>query len=162
MHAIDFLPYHFFVSCQNSFIGNWIKEATWIFAIIETIHIMGLSVLLGTTLVVDLRLLGFGLRRSTASQVSHELEPWTMATLIVVVGTGVCLYMSEAVRLSVSGPFFYKMIFFTIAILLHFTIHWRATSKNAIDGSTFGKVAACLSLVSWLSVALAGRAIAFL
>ena len=162
MQPIDYLPYHFFVLCQNSAIGTWIKEATWIFAIMETIHIMGLSVLLGTTLVVDLRLLGFGLRRTSPSQVAHELEPWLWGTLIVVVGTGTCLFLSEAVRLAVSSPFFYKMIFFTIAILVHFTIHWRATSKKAIDGSMFGKVAACLSLISWLSVALAGRAIAFL
>ena len=161
-HLIDFLPGPFFAWCQKTYIGHYITEATYVFAVIETIHIMGLSILLGTTLVVDLRLLGYGLRRSSAWQVSHELEPWTLSCLVVVIGTGICLYLSEALRLSYSGPFFFKMILFVFAMVIHFTIHWRATSKNAVEGSMFGKVAACLSLISWLSVALAGRAIAFL
>jgi hypothetical protein len=123
---------------------------------------MALTIILGTALLVDLRLLGVILRRTETAQIARELEPWTCAALFVVVCTGICMYLSEAVRLSISGPFFYKMVFFSIAILLHFTIHWKATSRIAIEGSRLGKVAAFLSLISWFSVALAGRAIAFL
>jgi hypothetical protein len=162
IRPVDVVPYHFFVWCEQTNLAVAIKTSTWMFAIIETVHIMTLSILLGTTLVVDLRLLGFGLRRSATPQVAHELEPWTWVTLAITILTGICLFASEALKLSHSGPFFYKMVFFIAAILLHFTIHWKATMQGARDGAFYGKVAACLSLICWLGVALSGRAIAFL
>jgi hypothetical protein len=70
--------------------------------------------------------------------------------------------MSEAVKLSNSSPFFYKMIFLCCAVILHFTLHRKAISSGTTRGSGLGKLAACLSLLCWLGVALAGRAIAFL
>ena len=79
-----------------------------------------------------------------------------------IVVTGTIMFDSEAVKLSQSGPFFFKMIFLFLAVLFHLTIHRRVTSSDAIEGTGTAKVAASLSLVCWLSVALAGRAIAFL
>jgi len=162
LHPIDFLPYHFFVWCGHTAIGLWVKETTWVFPIIETIHLMCLSIVLGTTIMVDLRLLGLGLHRSPTAQVARELEPWMLGALGMTVLTGAFLFMSESIRLSVSGPFFVKMMFFALALLVHFTIHWKATAPSTSDGAWFGKVAACLSLMCWFGVALSGRAIAFL
>jgi len=105
---------------------------------------------------------GSGLRLTPVPQIARELEPWTLCALGVTVVTGACLFLSEAVRLSISEPFFYKMILFTLAILIHFTIHWKASMRGESQGAWFGKIAACLSLCSWLGVAMAGRAIAFL
>ena len=76
--------------------------------------------------------------------------------------TGVPLFMSEAVKLSGSSPFFYKMIFLVCAVTLHFTLHRKAIASSTRPGSGLGRLAACLSLFCWLGVALAGRAIAFL
>ena len=69
--------------------------------------------------------------------------------------------LSEAVRLSFTGPFLFKMILLSLALVIHFTIRRRAIRLGAKEGTGFGKLAAYLSLVSWLSVALAGRAIAY-
>ena len=80
----------------------------------------------------------------------------------MMIATGIPLFMSEAEKLSKSSPFFYKMIFLSCAITLHFTLHRKATAPTAKPGSGLGKLAACLSLICWLGVALAGRAIAFL
>jgi hypothetical protein len=162
MRAIDYLPYHFFLWAQHSLIGEWIASTTWVFAIMETIHIMSFSILLGTMIVTDLRLLGLGLRSSIIQQIARELAPWTLVSLAVTVISGACMFCSEALRLCVSGPFCYKMLFFGIAILIHFTIYWRAAFKGVGSHIWFGKIAATLSLCSWFLVALAGRGIAFL
>jgi hypothetical protein len=152
----------FFHWCENVWPGKWIKDATWIFAITETIHIMVLAVLLGTIFVVDLRLLGFGMKRRSAAQMSHDLMPWTVTSTILMVLTGIPLFMSEATRLAQSGPFFWKIVFFFLALITHFTIFRSSTEPGKPEGAALGKFAACLSLFFWFGVAFAGRAIAFL
>jgi hypothetical protein len=156
------LPEWFFTLCENTWPGSWFKHAQWFFAIDETIHIMALGMLIGTLVIVDLRLLGFGMRRQSVPQLARFLAPWTLLGVALMIVTGIPLFMSEAVKLSGSSPFFCKMIFLVCAITLHFTLHRKATASSARQGSGLGKLAASLSLICWLGVALAGRAIAFL
>jgi hypothetical protein len=162
MTLLHFIPISFFHWCEATWPGSWIKEATWVFAITETIHIMVLAVLLGTIFVVDLRLLGFGMKRRSASQLSHDLMPWMLTSTALMILTGVPLFMSEAVRLSQSAPFFFKMIFLPLALITHFTLTRVSTQPGAPEGAALGKVSACLSLFFWFGIAFAGRAIAFL
>ena len=162
MTFLHMLPMSFFHWCEAVWPGRWIKEATWVFAIVETIHIMVLAVLLGTIFVIDLRLLGVGLKRRSPARLAEDLRPWMLTSIVLMAITGYMLYMSEAVRLSQSGPFFYKILFFVLALVVQFTLMRSATKPGAPEGATIGKVAACLSLFFWFGVAFAGRAIAFL
>ena len=156
------LPASFFQWSQQTYFASLIKRSMWAFAITETIHIIALAVLLGSTLLVDLRLLGKGMTQEPVSALSRTLLPWTWSMLGVIVVTGILMFGSEAVRLRDSGPFFYKMVILCLAVLFHVTIHRRVTGSDAIEGTGTARVTAYLSLVGWLSVALAGRAIAFL
>ena len=155
-------PAWFFWQCENTLPGSWFKHAQWFFAIDETFHIMALGMLIGTLVIVDLRLLGFGMRRQSVAQLAGFLGPWTLLGVASMIVTGIPLFMSEAVKLSGSSPFFFKMIFLVCAVTLHFTLHRKAIASSTRQGSALGKLAACLSLMCWLGVALAGRAIAFL
>jgi hypothetical protein len=138
------------------------EQAGRIAAVDETFHIMALGMLIGTLLIVDLRLLGFGMRRQSVAQVARTLAPWTLLSVALMIITGVLLFMSEAVRLSKSSPFLFKMIFLFCAVTLHFTLHRKAIASSTGQASGLGRLAATLSLMCWLGVALAGRAIAFL
>jgi uncharacterized membrane protein len=119
-------------------------------------------VLLGSFLIVDLRLLGLGLRQQSVAEVAKQFGPWSWLAFAVMVSTGIPMYLSEAIRLSSNMPFFFKMLFLSLAILFHVTVHRMATRSRANTSMMLSKVAACLSLFCWLAVALAGRAIAFL
>jgi hypothetical protein len=119
---------------------------------------MALGMLLGSLVIVDVRLLGFARQRQSPAQLYKYLSAWTRLGIGVMVLTGVPMFMSEAQKLSNSDPFFYKMIFLSLALITHFTIHKRAITH---EGLWLGKLAACVSLICWLGVALAGRAIAF-
>jgi hypothetical protein len=123
---------------------------------------MALAVLLGTLIMVDLRLLGFGLIRQSPSYLSQLMAPWTYGSLAVMVITGVSLFVAEANRLSQSGPFAFKMLLLILAVGTHFTVRAHVTRDGATLGSRLPKVVACLSIVFWFGVALAGRAIPFL
>ena len=156
------LPASFFRLCETSRFGHAIKFSQWDFAILETLHIMGIAVLLGSTLVVDLRLLGLGMRRQSVAQLAEELAPWTWGALALMIATGIPMFFSEAVRMSLNDSFFFKMIFLVLAISIQWTIYSRAKRSAAPERAGFGKLVACLSLICWLSVALAGRGIAFI
>jgi hypothetical protein len=162
MNFLHVLPISFFHWCEAVWPGKWIKEATWVFAIVETIHIMVLAILLGSIFVIDLRLLGVGMKRRSPATLARDLSPWNLTAIVLMLITGIMLFMSEAVRLSQSGPFFYKIVFLLLALIVHFTITRTSTRPGVPEGATLGKVAACLSLFFWFGVAFAGRAIAFL
>jgi hypothetical protein len=117
---------------------------------------------LGTLIMVDLRLLGFGLIRQSPSYLSQMMAPWTYGSLAVMVLTGISLFVAEANRLSQSGPFAFKMVLLILAVATHFTVRAHVTRDGARLGSRLPKVVACLSIVFWFGVALAGRAIPFL
>src|ERR1019366_3232316 len=161
MRLLGILPYPFFEWCENTALGTWLHQAMGGFATIETIHIMALAVLLGTMVVVDLRLLGLGLKKMPTAELSGLLAPWFWTSLATMIVSGSCLFAGEAVRLSKSGPFAYKMLFLVTALVIHLTIHRRAIASG-FDGLALSKTAAWLSIACWLGIALAGRAIAFL
>ena len=156
------LPMWFFRWCQDSALGQMIQHSRWAFATIETLHIMALAVLLGTFVIVDLRLLGKGLRQDAVADLAGQFGPWSWLSLGVMIATGIPMYVSEAIRLANSSPFFYKMMFLVLAVGFHLTIHRKASGSAEAPTPGLAKLAASLSLACWLAVALAGRAIAFL
>jgi hypothetical protein len=112
-------------------------------------------------IVVDMRLLGLGLKKMPAAELSGLLAPWFWTSLAIMILSGACLFAGEAVRLSKSGPFAYKMLFLIVALAVHLTVHRQAIA-NGSEGLALQKAAAWLSIACWLGIALAGRAIAFL
>jgi hypothetical protein len=157
-----FLPVWFFYRCEGSLLGVFIQHSKYAFALIETVHIMALAILLGSFLIVDLRLFGLVMRKQTVADVAGQFSLTSWVSFVVMVCTGIPMYLSEAVKLSASSPFFYKMVFLCLALLFHLTVHRKATHSGSSASTGLAKIAASLSLICWLAVALAGRAIAFL
>jgi hypothetical protein len=87
----------FFQWCETSTVGNAIRTSPWAFAVIESIHLMGLAAIGGAILIVDLRLLGLGLRRATVRDVARDAQPWLAGSLVLMLATGVALFLSESI-----------------------------------------------------------------
>ena len=142
--------------------ANAINDSEWLFPVIESIHIAGLAVLVGTVVIADFRLLGFVLRDRPVSQIARDLRPWTLTGMLMMLTTGPLMLSAEPERGYGNPAFSFKMCFLLMALVNHFTIHRRATMSQRASGATLGgKLAACLSLVLWTGVILGGRAIAF-
>jgi hypothetical protein len=161
MRLIDLFPISFFRWCDSSALGNWVRSGyPSKFGIIESIHLMVLTVLVGSIIAVDLQVLGLGTRRSTA-KVVREFAPWTWTALGLMVLTGFFLFMSEALRAGRSGAFFLKILLLLSAITIQALIY-RGVARSATERTpVLHKVGACLSLICWLGVVFSGRAIAF-
>ena len=124
--------------------------------VVESIHLIGVTLLLGTIAIVDLRLLGLGLRHLKISAVAEAMEPWTLAGMVTVGITGPLLFAWDSTRYLKNPAFMVKMVLLAAALGVHFTVHRQVVR----DEARRGKFAAMLSLLLWSSVLLAGRAIA--
>jgi hypothetical protein len=152
----------FFEWCDSTALSAAIRDSTWMFAVLEMLHLLALALLLGSLVVLNLRLMGLGMRRQPVSQLARELALWIHCGLAFVVITGALLFLSEAMKCYASPPFVIKMMLLTLAILSHLTIFPRALRmKDSVRLPLWTRPAACLSLALWFGVGLAGRAIGF-
>ncbi len=141
-------------------IGTVVRESLWMFPLIQCIHLLSLALLGGVLLAVDLRLLGLGLRSQPAAALARQLRPWLIGALATIMGTGIPMFLSEAIKCYFSPPFFYKMGFLLLATLFTFTVRQRVL--NAAPGPPMvEKFTAMASMALWLGVGFSGRWIAF-
>jgi hypothetical protein len=158
MQVFDLLPV--FEWMESTPIAQTIRHSASLIALLESIHLMGLTLLLGTILMVDLSLLGLGIGRSPASRIARDLRGWTTAGLVIMLVSGPLILSSEAIRCYRTPAFWTKMALLAIAVIFHFTIHKKVVSEEPPASRQRAGWAACLSLGLWTSVALAGKAIA--
>jgi hypothetical protein len=143
-----------------------IRESIWVYPILNVLHCVGILLVAGTIVVVDLRLLGFGLRRSPVSNVVREVLPWTLSGFTFMFITGSLLAWSEPVRLYHSLFFPWKLVFLALAgfnaLLFHYGIYrnvgaWDLASLTPLRA----RVAGIVSIVCWICVIAAGRAVGY-
>jgi hypothetical protein len=149
----------FFEWLTTSPLANFMNGPEWAFPIVESLHFMGLALSIGTIAIVDLRLLGLGMRRQTASELAADLAPWTRSGLVVMLITGPLMFSADAVNYRYNPSFQFKMICLLVALLFHFTVHCRVTRSEV--SPVAARLAGGLSLALWTAVVGAGRMIAF-
>jgi hypothetical protein len=152
----------FFQWCYQSSLGEGIRESIWLFPVIEAFHLVGLGVVIGAVLMVDLRLLGAGLVKQPVAQLSAAVEPWLLGSLALMIASGTLLFLSEATKAYYSFPFWVKMTSLLLALMFTFTIRRRVTrSSLTADRPQLGRAIALISLCLWFGVAWGGRWIGF-
>jgi uncharacterized membrane protein YhdT len=152
----------FFQWCEASGIGETIRKSSWLFPVIEAIHLLGLGVIGGAVLVVDLRLLGLGLKRQSAAQLTRDAQPWLVGSLVLMIITGGLLFLSEAIKCYYHDAFWFKMSCLFLAIVFTFTIQRRVimTDQSRLR-PLWSKVVAVVSVLLWAGVGIGGRWIGF-
>jgi len=139
------------------------QTSWWGFAIVEMGHLVALALLGGALLIVDLRLLGVVLKGESAHSIGRDLGRVLIASLIVMILTGVALLSEEAGKCYFSPAFRWKMALLASAVVFYFTLHRRALLHTDTGTPNFwSRAAAAVSLTLWLGVGIAGRAIGLL
>src|SRR5262249_33741362 len=121
--ALMLLP--FFQWVESTRLHDAIANSSWAFAVIESVHLLALAVIGGAVLILDLRFLGLGLRRQSINEVAREAQPYLVGSLIVMLVTGVALFVSEPTKCYYSIPFWWKMTSLALAMLFTFTVRAR-------------------------------------
>ena len=152
----------FFQWCEQSGIGEAIRKSAWLFPVIEAIHLLGLGVIGGAVLVVDLRLLGLGLRRQSVAQITRDAQPWLIGSLFLMIITGGLLFLSEAIKCYYHEAFWFKMTCLFLAIVFTFTVQRKVIMADETRVSPlWAKVVALVSVSLWAGVGIGGRWIGF-
>jgi hypothetical protein len=143
-------------------LGKMIRNSQYAFPIVEFFHLAALAIIGGAVLVVDLRLLGLGLKKTSVAQLAKDAQPWVTGSLIVMLLSGSALYSSEATKCYQSPAFWIKMIALALAMMFTYTIRRRTA---AADGQGISSIASksvgVVSLALWFTVAWGGRWIGF-
>ena len=137
------------------------RDSPIFFPIIATIHLMGLAIIGGAVLVVDLRLLGFGLQHQPAAEVAQDAERWLVGGLAVMITTGILLFMCFATKYYYLTFFWVKMAALTMVIAFTFSVRRRMVMTDNAGASLRSKLVALVSILLWTTVAVGGRYIGF-
>lgn len=138
------------------------RSSPWLFPIIATIHLMGLALVGGSVLVVDLRLLGLGLRRQSVAQLARDAERWLLCGLLVSLPTGILLFMCFATKYYYLMFFWVKMTSLFLVLVFTFSVRRRVAMADETRMSpVWSKLVALVSLSLWTTVAIGGRWIGF-
>ena len=152
----------FFQWCESTALGTAIRMSPWAFAVIESVHLLGLAVIGGAVLLVDLRMLGFGLTNQRIAELARAVFPWLVGSLVVMLLTGVGLFLSEPLKCYDSRAFWVKMISLGLAMLFTLTIRRRVTMADETRvRPIWFKLVALVSLALWFGVGGGGRWIGF-
>jgi hypothetical protein len=143
-------------------LNHALTASPWAFAVTESIHLLALSVLGGAVLIVDLRLLGLGLRTHTVEEIAREAQQWFFGSWVVIVTTGVLLFVSEPQKLYYSAPFAVKMWCLLLGTIFALTVRRKVTlAGEGRVNPIWLKLVALVSLALWFGVGAGGRWIGF-
>ena len=154
---------HFVDWLANTPASQTIKEIGWIIPTVQTIHILAIAAVVGSMVLLDLRVLGLAARAQSLSSVSERLIPWVWRALVVLLLTGIVMVTGEPGRSLVNSIFQIKMALVIIAAVLTFFLQRSLRAKGAAADTApmDAKAIAALSLVTWVLIVFAGRWIAY-
>ena len=138
---------------------NPLNNNEWSFPLLEIIHIVGFAIAIGTIFMVDLRLIGMGLRKRLPSQLAKDLAPWTLGGLAAVLMSGPLIFSSDPNMYLNNTGFRFKMGALLIAILYQYTVHRKVAFSD--PSPAVGAVVGLVSVALWVSVVAGGLFIAF-
>lgn len=143
-----------------------IRESLVLFPLVEAVHVIGLALVFGTIMIVDLRILGLASRQRVYRTVASELLKWTWATFALTALTGALMFITNPVTYFENGYFRAKMILLVLAgvnmLIFHFTTSGTMERwEDARPSPTAAKIAATLSLCLWIGIIAMGRMIGF-
>ena len=133
----------------------------WLFPIIETFHVMALTIVVGSIFMVDLRLLGVTSRNSSVSRLSAEVLPWTWSAWCVAAVFGTLLFISKASTYAANPQFQMKFACMGLAavnmLAFHFGAYRHVSQWDTGRTPIRAKLAGALSLTLWIGVVFFGR-----
>jgi hypothetical protein len=151
---------------ESTGIATRIRTSSYIFPLLESTHVFGLSLVFGTIAIIDLRLLGFASTRRSFKRMASDILKWTWVAFAVTATTGALMFTTNA------GVYYHNFFFRTKMLMIVLagvnmlifeltagrTIHrW----ENAPSAPRSGRTTAALSLAIWISVIFLGRWIGF-
>jgi hypothetical protein len=158
---------HFAIWLSTTAPSVFVQEHNaWVVPAIQSIHIVGISLVMGSVLMIDLRVLGWAWADQTLRQTVDRFGPWLTGSLWLLLATGALMVIGEPVRELVTFSFWAKMALVAVGALVAalFQRTLRRHDQRWEDGllsRPSAKALAILTLLAWTFVVVLGRLIAY-
>ena len=141
------------------------KSSTWLFPLVETAHIWGFVILVGSTIMFDLRVLGMA-KTISVRALSKFLLPFSLGAVLIVVPTGALLFATQPMELLANRVFTLKLGLIFLAGCNALAFHagpYRTVAQwdTQTTAPLLARVMTAASILIWLSVILCGRMLAY-
>jgi hypothetical protein len=147
-------------------ISDAIRQSSWLFPTIECVHVIAITLVVGSVMIVDLRVLGLTSTRKPVSELSWEVLPWTWGLFMLAAISGGLLFASKATAYFADIPFRLKIVLIACAGLNMLFFHFvplRSLRRwdQGVQAPVIAKLSCALSLTFWVLVVAMGRWIGF-
>ncbi|MBW4691009.1 MAG: hypothetical protein KME27_04495 [Lyngbya sp. HA4199-MV5] len=149
---------------EQSALSHAIRQWVWFYPAIESLHLLGLALLVGSIALFDLRLLGFS-RQLWITDLAQHLLPWTYVGFAIAAVTGGCLFAVDATQLAANPAFRLKLLLIVVAGVNAALFYIKCRSvrlwNRGVTAPLGVRAIAVISLLLWVAVVICGRLIAY-
>ncbi len=142
-----------------------IAESTWMFPFFETLHVLFLTIVVGSVAMMDLRLLGLGSRDRAITELNSSMLPLTWTAFAAAVTFGLLLFSSKAATYYVNIPFRIKMVCMLLAgvnmLIFHLVTERDVAAWDRGRPPLRARMAGAISIALWVVIVATGRWIGF-
>jgi len=145
--------------------ARMMRESLWAYPIVETIHIVGIAILVGSIVMFDLRVLGLSKNLSVRA-LSRHLLPWSLGALVLIVPTGFLMFSAHAMDFIGNRTFQLKMALLMVAGInavifrtgpYQTVAHWDVATRAPIAA----QLSVAVSIAVWIAIIGCGRFLAY-
>lgn len=146
-------------------LARMMRESLWAYPIVETVHIVGFVILVGSVVMFDLRVLGLS-KGISVRALSRHLLPWSLAALLLIVPTGFLMFMTHAGDFLANRTFQLKMALLMAAGInavifrtgpYQTVAHWDVATRAPIAA----QLSVAASIAIWIAIIGCGRFLAY-
>ena len=144
-------------------LATWVKAVPWVWPAAESQHFIGLALLMGVVLLIDLRMLGF--MKQVSVHALDRLIPWGVLGFGLNLVTGMIFFVAAPEQYTQNIAFFWKIGLMIVAVFngLYFTVYDKAWAlAPGADAAPLSKVMAASALLLWVGVMYYGSMLPFI
>jgi hypothetical protein len=151
---------------EHTDLATFVREGDWWFPLAECLHVLSITTVFGSILMMDLRLVGLASRDSAVTKLSREVLPYTWIAFACAVITGSVMFISRATTYWNNTQFQLKFLFMALAAVNMLAFHFGAFRRvaewdDALPPPPAARTAGVLSISLWIAVVFFGRWIGF-
>ena len=143
-------------------VGDYVRDTPWTWIAAETLHFIGLTLIMGVVLLLNLRMLG--MMRQLSFAALDRMLPWAMLGFALNTFTGMLFYAAAFGQYAENPAFYWKLIFVVLAAAntLYFTFDRTWTQAPGSEAPGLSKAAAVSAMVLWVGVMYWGSMLPFI
>lgn len=149
----------------NTELSTTIRESLWLYPMLHWWHILANTLMFGTIVFLDLRLIGAGFTKRKVTDIAEQILPWTWLGWALMFASGALIFTSDPTRYYGNFLFRVKLALMALAgvnaLLFHTTFYKTVSAWDEGKVPARARMAGAISLICWILIVITGRAVGY-